>query len=164
MSWWRKYRNNCVRAYVLFDKLHLYLAELEWLSGLQHRACCVQHGWPWVQAPNLHQCLWTHMQVCRSKRLNCHTDLYTVSWCCIRGESEDHTSEKACKGSTLVLKPRAMPPEVQNRGISGPMKRTYVPQKKFKKRDNSICILQFWPGVCKYTEQLGLPTFKESFC
>ena len=33
--------------------------------------------------------------------------LYTVSRCCTRGESEDHTSKKACKGFTLALKPRA---------------------------------------------------------
>ena len=33
--------------------------------------------------------------------------LYIVSRCRTRGESEDHTSEKARKGSTLALKPRA---------------------------------------------------------
>ena len=48
----------------------------------------------------------------------------TVSRCYTRGESEDHTSEKACKGYTLALNPGQMSPEVQNRGISGPTRRT----------------------------------------
>ena len=46
---------------------------------------------------NLHQCSQTHWQVHGSKRLSCHADLYTVSRCCTRGESEDHTGEKACR-------------------------------------------------------------------
>ena len=45
--------------------------------------------------------------LCGSKRLGCPADFYTVSRCHTRGESEDHTSDKACKGSTLALKPRA---------------------------------------------------------
>ena len=58
--------------------------------------------------PNLHQCLWTRLQVCGSKMLSCHADLYTVSRCHTRGKSEDHTSEKVTKkGSTLAFKPRA---------------------------------------------------------
>ena len=65
--------------------------------------CCVEHGWLWVRSPNFHQCLWTHMQ----KKLGCHADPYTVSRCHTRGESVDHSSKKACKGSTLALKPRA---------------------------------------------------------
>ena len=60
-------------------------------------ACCVWHGQSWVRAPNLHQCLQTFLQVCESKRLSCHADLYTVSRCITRGESEDHTREKALK-------------------------------------------------------------------
>ena len=40
---------------------------------------------------------WTRLQVCGSKRISCNADLYTVSRCCTRGESEDHTSKKACK-------------------------------------------------------------------
>ena len=58
-------------------------------------------------SPNLHQCLWTYLQVCGSKRLGCHASIYTVSRCCTRGESEDRTGKKTCKnGSTLALKPR----------------------------------------------------------
>ena len=78
----------------------------QWPSGLQRRVRCVQHGRSWIRAPNLHQCWWTCLQVCGLKRFGCHADPYTVSRCCTRGESEDHTSEKACKGSTLALKPR----------------------------------------------------------
>ena len=64
----------------------------------------------------------------------CHADLYTVSRCCIRGESEDHTSEKACKkGSTLALKPRTDVTRSLKQGISDSMKRTYVLQKFLKK-------------------------------
>ena len=67
------------------------ITEQEWPSGLRHRACCVQHGWSWVQAPNLHQCLGTDLQVCGSKRLSCHADLYTVSrW----GESQEFIAHR----------------------------------------------------------------------
>ena len=37
----------------------------------------------------------------------CQMFLKTVSRCCTRGESEDHIGNKAYKGSTLALKPRA---------------------------------------------------------
>ena len=77
---------------------------VEWYAAL---ASCVRHGWSRVWVPNLRQCLWTHLQVYGSKRLSCHADLYAVSRCHTRGKSEDHTSEKTCKGSTLALKPRA---------------------------------------------------------
>ena len=62
------------------------------------------------------------------------TDLYTVSRCRTRGESEDHTSEKARKGSTLALKPRADVTRSPKQGISGPTKRTYVLKKFLKKK------------------------------
>ena len=39
------------------------------------------------------------------KGFACRTNLYTVSRCCTRGESDDHTSEKARKRSTLTFKP-----------------------------------------------------------
>ena len=85
----------------------------------------VLHGRACVRALNLHQCLWTNLQVLASKRLGCHADLYIVSRCHTRCESEDHTSEKACKESTLALEPRA-DITIQNRDISDPMNRTYV--------------------------------------
>ena len=58
------------------------------------------------RALNLHQCFRTCLQARGSKRLSYHADLYTVSRCRTRGESEDHTSKKARKGSTLALKLR----------------------------------------------------------
>ena len=59
-----------------------------------------------------------------------------VSRCLTRGESEDYTSEKACKnGSTLALKPRAEFSRSPKTGVSSPTKETYVLQKFFKKRE-----------------------------
>ena len=62
------------------------------------------------------------------KRLGCHVDLYTVSRCHPRGESEDQTSEKAYKLSTLALKPRA---DI-TRSLVAPQKKTFVLQIFFK--------------------------------
>ena len=54
-----------------------------------------------VMGLNPHQCLWIYdPQVCISRRLSCHADLYTVSRCHTKCESEDHTGEKACKQGT----------------------------------------------------------------
>ena len=60
-------------------------------------------------------------------------DSAAMMLCHTRGESEDHTSEKARKGSTLALKPGPMSSEVQNRDINDPTKRTYVLKYFFKK-------------------------------
>ena len=58
-------------------------------------------------SPNLHQCLWTYLQLHESKRLGCHADFYTVNRCHTRGKSGDQIGEKLCKkDSTLTLKPR----------------------------------------------------------
>ena len=55
-----------------------------------------------------HSCSESSSSVCGSKRLGCHADVYTVSRCHTRVESQDHTGEKACKkGSTVALKPSA---------------------------------------------------------
>ena len=66
---------------------------------------------PLVRAPNLRQCLQTHLQVRGSKRLHCHADLCTVSRCRTRGESEDHTSKpkKKKKRSSISFVPREQP-------------------------------------------------------
>ena len=73
-------------------------------NGLQR--CADRTDGNGFQPQNLHKCLWTHdLQVHRLKMLSRHADLYTVSRCHTRGKPEDHTGEKACKGSTLVLKP-----------------------------------------------------------
>ena len=70
----------------------------EWFTGL-----CLPQRQLWVQAPKIHQCLQTHLQVCGSKRLSCHIDL-RVSRCGTIGESENHTGKKAYRASTLALK------------------------------------------------------------
>ena len=79
--------------------------------------------------------------------------LYAVSRCRTRDESEDHTSEKACKGSTLPLNQGRTSPEVQNRSISGPMKRSYVLQslKKEKLFNFKMCLLMLFGLKHLYT-------------
>ena len=67
------------------------------------------------------------------KRLDWHADLYTVSRCHTRGESEDHKPESTQRNPPWLWNPEQTSPEVQNRGISGLMKRTYVLQKFFLK-------------------------------
>ena len=53
----------------------------------------------WLEPyPNLHQ--WC-LQVSGLKRLACHGDHYAIRRCHNRGESEDHTSEKACINSKI---------------------------------------------------------------
>ena len=109
-------------------------AEVEWPSGLLHHACYLRHRQAWVWAPNLHQCLWTCLQVHGSKSPSCHADFYTVSRCCTRGECEDCTRKKACKRDPPWLwNPRKMSPEVQNSCISGPTKKDLCPAKVFLK-------------------------------
>ena len=98
------------------------------------------HRRSWVQAPHPDhpdQCLWTHLQICGSKRLCYHSDLCTVSRCHTRGESEDHLSEKACKRDPSWLwNPGQTSLEVQNRSISGSTKWTYVlPKNKKTSKD-----------------------------
>ena len=88
----------------IFHNLICSKIEPKWPNGT---VLCSPDRASWVGAPNLNQCLWTCLQVHGTKRLSCHADLYTVSRCRTRAESEDHTSEKACKGSTLALKSRA---------------------------------------------------------
>ena len=127
-------------------------AEPEWPSGIQHRVCCVRHGWSC--APNLHQCLWTCLRVHGSKRLDCHADLYTVNRCCTRDESEDHTSEKTCKkGSTLALKLGADVTRIPKQGYQWPHEKDLCPQKMFKKKVFTFC--QF-PGSSLYSDSLFL--------
>ena len=117
-------------------------AELEWPSCLQCCACCMQHRWSWVWALNLHQCLWTCLQVCGSKRLGCHADLYTVNRCCTRDESDDHTSEKTCKGSTLALKHRADITRSPKQGYQWPHEKDLCLPKVFVKK--SSCTVASW--------------------
>ena len=85
------------------------------------------------------------------KKLGCHADLYTVSRCRTRGESDNHTSGKARKRDPPWLcNPGQTSPEVQNRGISGPTKRTYVLQKLKKG-----CLLLFKDRFGRYVLKLA---------
>ena len=59
--------------------------------------------------------------------------LYTVSRCRTRGESEDHTSEKAHKGSTLALKPRADVTRSPKHGYQWHHEKDLCPQEILKK-------------------------------
>ena len=121
-------------SYFLFKNINTnntYSRDPEWPSGLQYRACCMRHGRLWVRTPNLHQCLRIHLQIHGSKRLNCHADLYTVRKCQTRGESEDHTSERACKGSILALKPRADVTRNPKQGYQWPHEKDSCPPKYF---------------------------------
>ena len=70
----------------------------------------------------------------------CHAGCQEVTRCHTRGESEDHSSEKACKGSTLALKPRADVTRSPNRGTSGPTKKTCVLYKNVFKKCISVSI------------------------
>ena len=69
----------------------------------------------------------TSTQVHGSKRLGCHADHYTVSRCHTGDESEDLTSEKACEGSTLTLKPRADITRSPKQGYQWPHKKNLCP-------------------------------------
>ena len=80
-----------------------------------------------------HHCLWTHdLQVCKSKRLGCHTDFYTVYQCHTIGESEDRTGEKVQDRSTLALKPRADVTRSPKQGYQWPHEKDLCPPKFLK--------------------------------
>ena len=104
-------------------------------------ACCVRHGRSWVWAPNLHQCLRIHLQVCASKRLGCHADLYTVSRCHIRDESEDHTSEKACKGIHHSFETQGRCHQKSKTGVSVAPQKGLMSSKNKKKTVMNIGII-----------------------
>ena len=81
---------------------------------------------------NPHQCLWTHhLQVCGSKS---RADICTVSRLCTRGESEDYTGKKACKGSTQALKPGADITRSLKQGYQWPREKELCPRFFFKKK------------------------------
>ena len=77
--------------------------------------------------------LWTRQQIRGSKRLSCHADIYTVSRCRTRGESRDHSSEKARKGSTLALKPMADVTKSPKQGYQSHHEKNICPRRIFKK-------------------------------
>ena len=100
---------------IMWNKVHTTQGHMHIFSGLESNLnclsiskmfllCCikmwlfqpsrsgrVRHGWLWVRGLNI-QCVWTCLQVHGLKRLCCHADLYTISKCHNRGESEDHIS------------------------------------------------------------------------
>ena len=78
-----------------------------------------------------------------------HADLYTVSRCHARGESEDHTGEKACKGSTLAWKLRANITRSPKQGYQCPHEKDLSPPKNIFKNKNKKKI---WHG---FSETLG---------
>ena len=104
------------------------------------KAQCLRHGRSRVRAPNLHQCLRTRLQVCWSKRLGCHADLYTVSRCRSRGESQEYIARRRqcmhARDPPWLWNSGETSPEVRN-SISGPTKRTYVLQK-FKRKHATL--------------------------
>ena len=76
------------------------------------------------------------------RRLSCHAGCQEVSRCCTRGESQGmcnvtHMPRLSLNKAepTLALNPEETSPEVQNRGISGPTKRTHVLQNLKKSPD-----------------------------
>ena len=116
-----------------------------WLRGHQFRQGSLSarspHGWSWVWSPNLHQCLWTCLQVCGLKRLDCHADLYSQQVSHQRWIWGSHMRENMQRDPPWLWNSGQTSPEVHNRGISGPRKRTCVLQKFFKK---SLSFRSMW--------------------
>ena len=90
-------------------------------------------------------CLWTHnLQVNSLKRIGCHRDLYTISRCCTRSDSEDHYRRKpASKGSTLALKPRTSVTRSPKQGYQWPHKKDLYPSPNIKKNFKKYNMLGF---------------------
>ena len=92
----------CHIVALFLNSIHSW-SYLQDLNKGERGHCSMRHGRSWVRAQNLHQCLQTRLQVCGSKKLGCHANLYTVSRCHTRGEFDEWP---ASKKSTLALKPR----------------------------------------------------------
>ena len=103
----------------------------------------------------------TSTNACGHAMLGYHAHLCTVSRCCTRGESEDHTGEKAHRGSVLALKPRADITSIPKEGYQWPNEKDLCPLK-IKKRclgfivrflgqklgiQSRSCIIWFWRSV-----------------
>ena len=77
------------------------------------------------------------MQIRGSKRLSCHVGRQEVSGCCTRGEFEEYVAHRwqsmQARDPPWLWDPGQTSPEVQSRGISGPTKRTDIPQLFFIK-------------------------------
>ena len=87
-----------------------------------------------------------------------------LSRCHTRGESEDHTSEKARKGSSQALKPSANVIRSPKQGNQWPYKKDLCPQK-LKKKTKKIFFLPrrgMYRDVCgMLSETINRNTVKE---
>ena len=93
---------------------------------------------PWLWNPGQTSCpkqgyQWPHKKDLRPPKKNFKNRPVADPGFPRRKRTSAQARKHASKKSTLALKPRADAPEVRNRGISGPTKRTRVLQK-FKKK------------------------------
>ena len=71
--------------------------------------------------------------------IGCHAGYQNVSRYRTRGESEDHTSEKAHKGSTLDLKPKADVTRSPRQGYQWPHKKDLCHPKILNEKIDIFC-------------------------
>ena len=71
--------------------------------------------------------------------IGCHAGYQNVSRCRTRGESEDHTSEKTHKGSTLHLKPKADVTRSPRQGYQWPHKKDLCHPKILNEKIDIFC-------------------------
>ena len=131
-------KQNPQTSITMYNSCKSMYNELEWPSGLQRHACGMDG----------------HRFEPRTSINGCHADLYTVSRCRTRGESQEFIARRwqstQARDPPWLWNPGETSPEVQNRGISGPTKRTYVLQKFKKKQTMYNVMLKSVP----YTREL----------
>ena len=130
---------SCEMKEMNYVRKHIYKIVFYGGVGVGHVLLCLNEAFPWVPG-NLPLLPTWHV----GNVTGCHADLYTVGRCCTRGESQEFM---ACRWQSTQARD---PPwlwnlgetssEVQNRGISGPTKRTHVLQKFKKKKKSSRLI------------------------
>ena len=76
----------------------------------------------------------SYFQVRGLKRFGWYAELYTVIRCHTRGESEDHTGEKAYKGYTLALKSWAEVTRSPKQGYQWPHKKDLCPPRIYSRK------------------------------
>ena len=138
---------------IIFQKnvflIYLYFQIYIYLIIDQHCIISITNLWtacgtdgPDVRALNLHQCLWTHLQVYGSKRLGCHADFYTVSRSCTRGESEESIVHRwgsmQARDPPWLWNPEQTSPEVQNRVSLAPRKGLMSLKNFIKKKPSQM--------------------------
>ena len=133
------------------------IIKTEWPSGIQRCSRCTD-GCGFEPQLDLHQCLWTCLQVCRSKRLGCHANFYTVSRCCTGGESEDHRGKKTRKNeSTLALKPTVDVARNKKQGYQWPHKKRLISSKFFFWKINVYAHFVNFRDVVKFWQSYPNP-------